>query len=137
MRSARSLLAVGAIVAFAALAPVASASSGSSLNLSKTCDNLGTCTVVASNVAALPVGTTETYYGPQYGDPVLSSRVVISSSYAGGGTATGECSWPLRTATGICTFSQGTGALAGFHARVTVSANGDFSLFHWDGTYRL
>ena len=137
MRSVRSLLVLGAIVAFAAVAPVASASSGSSLSLSKTCDNLGTCTVAASNAAALPVGTTETYSGPQFGDPVLSSRVVISSSYAGGGTATGVCVWPLRTATGICTFAQGTGSLAGFHARVTVSASPDFSLFYWNGTYRL
>jgi hypothetical protein len=137
MRSFRSLLVIGAIVAFAALAPVAMASSGSSLSLAKTCDNLGVCTVVSSNAAALPVGTTETYYGPEFGDPVLSSRVVINSSYAGGGTATGDCSWPLRTATGICTFAQGTGSLAGFHARVTVSANSDFSVFYWDGTYRL
>lgn len=137
MRSVRSLLIIGAIVAFAALAPVAAASSGSSLSLSKTCDNLGTCTVVASNTAVLPAGTTETYLGPQYGDPVLSSRVIITSSYAGGGTATGNCSWPLRTATGICTFAQGTGSLAGFHARVNVSTNSDFSLFYWDGTYRL
>ena len=137
MRSVRSVLVLGAIVAFAAVAPAAAASSGSWLSVSKTCDNLGTCTVVASNAAALPVGTTETYLGPEYGDPVLSSRVVINSTYAGGGTATGVCSWPLRSATGICTFAQGTGSLAGFHARVTVSANADFSLFYWDGTYRL
>ena len=137
MHSIRSALALGAIVAFAAMAPAAAASSGSSLSLAKTCDNLGRCTVVASNAAALPVGTTETYLGPQYGDPVLSSRVVITSSYAGGGTATGVCAWPLRTATGICTFAQGTGSLAGFHARVTVSANADFSVFYWSGSYRL
>jgi hypothetical protein len=137
MRSVRSVLVIGAIVAFAALAPVAMASSGSSLSLSKTCDNLGTCTVVASNAVALPAGTTETYLGPQFGDPVLSSRVVITTAYGGGGTATGQCSWPLRTATGVCTFAQGTGSLAGFHARVVVSTNADFSIFYWDGSYRL
>ncbi|MBI2781554.1 MAG: hypothetical protein HYX55_07145 [Chloroflexi bacterium] len=137
MRSVRSSLVLGAILAFAALAPGAAASSGSSFSLSKTCDGLGTCTVVASNAAALPAGTTETYLGPQFGDPVLSSRVVIASPYAGGGTATGVCTWPLRTATGICTFAQGTGSLAGFRAQVTVSANADFSLFFWNGTYRL
>lgn len=126
-------------LALAALGPVAAASaaSGTALSLTKTCDNLGTCTVVASNSAALPAGTTETYLGPQFGDPVLSSRVVIASPYAGGGTATGDCTWPLRSATGICTFAKGTGSLAGFHAHVTVSASPDFSLFYWDGTYRL
>jgi hypothetical protein len=137
MRAIRSLLVIGAIVAFAAVAPVAMASSGSSLSLSKACDGLGTCTVVDSNTAVLPAGTTETYFGPQFGDPVLSSRVVIASSYAGGGTANGQCTWPLRSAIGSCTFAQGTGSLAGFHALVTVSANADFSLFYWNGTYRL
>jgi hypothetical protein len=137
MRSVRSLLVIGAIVAFAALAPVAVASSGSSLSLTKTCDNLGTCTVVVSDAAALPAGTTEIYLGPEFDYPVLSSRVVIISPYAGGGTATGHCTWPLRTATGICTFAHGTGSLAGFHALVAVSASPDFSLFYWDGTYQL
>ena len=137
MRSVRSLLVIAAIVAFAALVPVATASSGSSFSVTKTCDNLGTCTVVASDTAVLPAGTTEIYLGPEFGDPVLSSRVVIISSYAGGGTSTGDCTWPLRTATGVCTFAQGTGSLAGFHAHVTVSASPDFSLFYWDGTYRL
>jgi hypothetical protein len=137
MRSVRSLLVIGAIVAFAALAPVATASTGSSFSLTKTCDNLGTCTVVASDTAVLPVGSTEIYLGPEFGYPVLASRVVIVSSYAGGGTATGACTWPLRTASGVCTFAQGTGSLAGFHAQLTVTTNADFSLFYWDGTYRL
>jgi hypothetical protein len=75
--------------------------------------------------------------GPQFGDPVLSSRVVITSSYGSGGTSVGQCVWPLRTATGICTFAGGTGSLAGFHANLTVSANADFSVFYWDGSYKL
>ena len=107
------------------------------LHLAKTCDGLGTCTVTWSDAAPLPAGTTETYFGPQFGDPVLSSRVLITSSYGGGGTAVGHCAWPLRTATGTCTFAGGTGSLAGFHANLTVSANADFSVFYWDGSYRL
>jgi hypothetical protein len=118
--------------------PAVSASSPlQALNLAKTCDGAGTCTVVTSNAASLPVGTTETYLGPQFGDPVLSSRVLITSSYSGGGTAIGHCAWPLRTLTGTCTFAGGTGSLAGFHANVTVSANPDFSTFFWDGSYKL
>lgn len=125
----------------AALALVIPASAGSAqlpLNLTKTCDPAGTpCVVTQSNVAALPPGTTEDYLGPEYGYPVLSSGVVITTSYQGGGTATGHCTWPLRSASGTCVFSQGTGSLAGFHAKLTVTANGDFSEFFWNGTYQL
>jgi hypothetical protein len=120
-----------------ALAIPASASTRVPFSLTKTCDNLGTCTVQLSDTAVLPPGTTETYFGPQFGDPVLSSRVLITSLYAGGGTAIGHCTWPLRSATGTCTFAQGTGSLAGFHANLTVTANADFSLFFWTGMYQL
>ena len=142
MRLNRSRLVVAAVtigsVSILALAPSVSASTPqASFSLAKTCDGLGTCTVVTSNAAALPPGTTETYLGPQFGDPVLSSRVVINTPYSGGGTATGHCTWPLRTASGTCTFAAGTGSLSEFHANLTVTASADFSLFFWDGTYRL
>ena len=128
---------LGAAALALALAIPASASTRVPFSLTKTCDNLGTCTVTASDTPVLPVGSTETYLGPQFGDPVLSSRVLITSSYAGGGTATGHCTWPLRTASGTCTFAQGTGSLAGFHANLTVTTNADFSFFFWDGTFQL
>jgi hypothetical protein len=38
---------------------------------------------------------------------------------------------------GTCTFAGGAGSLAGFHANLKVTANGDFSVFYGDGTYRL
>jgi len=118
--------------------PSVSASSPEhAFHLAKACDGLGTCTVFSSDAAPLPAGTTETYFGPQFGDPVLSSRVLITTSYGGGGTAIGQCAWPLRSATGTCTFAGGTGSLAGFHANLTVSANRDFSVFYWDGSYKL
>lgn len=123
------------------LVPVLPASAGSPLQplrLTKTCVPAGTpCVVIESNVAALPVYTTEDYLGPEYGYPVLSSRVVITSSYNGGGTATGHCTWPFRSASGTCTFAQGTGSLAGFRAKLTVTTNGDFTQFYWNGTYQL
>jgi hypothetical protein len=141
MQAPRSRLVVAAtMLVFLSLlfAPAASASSPlHSSQLAKTCDGLGTCTVFSSDAAPLQAGTTETYFGPQFGDPVLSSRVLITSSYGGGGTAVGHCAWPLRTATGTCTFAGGTGSLAGFHANLTVSATADFSVFFWDGSYRL
>ena len=127
------LATVGAI--FAVTVPAASSSSPTSFNLAKTCDDQGTCTVTWSSTSVLPVGTTETYLGPQFGDPVLSSRVLLATP--NGGTAVGHCTWPLRAATGTCTFAQGTGTLAGFHANLTVSANEDFTVFYWAGTYQL
>jgi hypothetical protein len=39
---------------------------------------------------------------------------------------------------GICTFSDGMGALAGFHARVDVTpATADLVNYDWRGTYRF
>ena len=141
MQATRSrLLVAAAMLVSLGLLVTPSVSASSPLHafhLEKTCDAFGTCTVFASNADPLPVGTTETYFGPQFGDPVLSSRVLITSPYGGGGTAVGHCAWPLRTATGTCTFAGGTGSLAGFHANLTVSANADFSVFYWDGSYKL
>ena len=88
----RSLLL--ALVLLAAVAvPVALSSPLQSFHLGKTCDNLGTCTVTSSTLGVLPPGTTETYLGPEYGYPVLSSRVVITTP---DGTAVGHCTWPFR-----------------------------------------
>jgi hypothetical protein len=136
-KRSRLVVAAATIVSLSVLvlAPSVSASSPlQPLHVAKTCDGLGTCTVTTYG-AVLPNGTTETYSGPQFGDPVLSSRVLITTP--DGGTATGHCAWPLRTLTGTCTFARGTGSLAGFRANVTVSANADFSVFYWDGTYQL
>jgi hypothetical protein len=140
MQVTRSRLVVAAtMLVFLGLlvTPTVSASSPlKAFHLAKTCDTSGTCTVISSDTPSLPVGTTESYLGPQFGVPVLSSRVVIAIPY-GGGTAVGHCTYPLRSATGTCTFAGGTGSLAGFHANLTVSTNEDFSIFFWDGSYRL
>lgn len=135
-KRSRLVVAAATVVSLSVLvlAPSGSASSPLlPLHVAKTCDG-PICTVTVGD-AVLPNGTTETYSGPQFGEPVLSSRVLITRP--DGGTATGHCTWPLRSATGTCTFAQGTGSLAGFHANVTVSANSDFSVFYWDGTYQL
>jgi hypothetical protein len=62
------------------------------------------------------------------------SDIVI---YVGPGTvATGHCFIANANGAGLCTISDGTGALAGFHMRVRVTADRKVSnLFHWDGTY--
>ena len=91
------------------------------------------CTIRSSNVKALPVGSKIFYLQPgvKYG---LNSDTAI---YAGpGNIAAGHCLLRFRTGLGLCTFSDGTGTLAGFHARVRVTADSSIpALWHWNGTY--
>ena len=62
------------------------------------------------------------------------SDIVI---YVGRGTmATGHCFIQNKVVAGLCTVSDGTGALAGFHFRARVTADRMVpNLWHWDGTY--
>ena len=53
-----------------------------------------------------------------------------------GTVATGHCRLSAATGRGLCTISDGTGALAGFHARVRVTPDRSIpKLWHWDGKY--
>ena len=66
---------------------------------------------------------------------MLDSNVVL---YAGSGDwAVGRCTLDLSTTLGLCTFSDGTGDLTGFTARVNVSpvSPPDGVDIQWDGTY--
>ena len=93
----------------------------------------GFCTIRSSNVKALPVGSKIFYLQPgvKWG---LNSDTAI---YAGpGNIAAGHCLLHFATGLGLCTFSDGTGTLAGFHARVRVTHDSSIpDLYHWDGTY--
>jgi hypothetical protein len=91
------------------------------------------CTIRSSNVKALPVGS-KIFYLQQGGPTALNSDTAI---YAGpGNIAAGHCLLRFATGVGLCTFSDGTGTLAGFHARVRVTADSSIpNLWHWDGTY--
>ena len=91
------------------------------------------CTIRSSNVKALPVGTKIFYLQPG-GKTALNSDTAI---YAGpGNIAAGHCLLRFATGVGLCTFTGGTGTLAGFHARVRVTADSSIpNLWHWDGTY--
>jgi hypothetical protein len=91
------------------------------------------CTFRSSNVKAIKVGSKIFYF--QAGGPTgLNSDTAI---YVRRGTvATGHCRLSSATGTGLCTISDGTGALAGFHARVRVTHDSSIpKLWHWDGTY--
>jgi hypothetical protein len=91
------------------------------------------CTIRSSNVKALGPGS-RIFYFQQSGKATLDSDIVI---YAGAGNVTtGHCLLHLASGLGLCTLSDGTGTLAGFHARVRVSVDHSVPLlWHWDGTY--
>jgi hypothetical protein len=91
------------------------------------------CTVRTSNVKALKAGS-QIFYFEENSPTALDSDIVI---YVKRGTvATGHCFLRLASGKGLCTISDGTGALAGFHLRVRVTADTSIqNLWHWDGTY--
>jgi hypothetical protein len=91
------------------------------------------CTISGSDYGPIPVGAKVNYLGPQLINPrFLSSDVFIDDLR--GSTATGYCSFDPRPTEqrGLCTFWEGTGALAGFTAVfvVTIDATGQW---HLDG----
>jgi len=115
-----------------------SASSGRTrqLHVTKECSqNTGTpgsfCTITSSNVLGIVVGA-RVYYDQARNIPtgLLDSNVVLDS--LNGNRAVGRCTLDLATKLGLCTFSDGTGNLAGFHARVDVDCT---SGCRWDGPY--
>jgi hypothetical protein len=91
------------------------------------------CTIRSSNVKAVAPGS-KIFYFQQASRTALDSDMAI---YVGPGTvATGHCLLHFATGRGLCTISDGTGKLAGFHARLRVTADSSIAeLYHWDGTY--
>jgi hypothetical protein len=91
------------------------------------------CTITSSNIAEIKVGS-KVFYDQAAGIPagMLDSNVVLDAG--NGNRAVGRCTLDLATYKGLCTFSNGTGDLAEFRARVDVSL-GAAGIFHWDGTY--
>ena len=140
------LVVAAAVFSLAALAFSASAASSQNrspqatkaFHATKDCSGAtglagGFCTFRSSNVKAVKVGS-KIFYFQMAGKTALDSDTAI---YAGRGTvATGHCLLRFATGVGLCTISDGTGALAGFHARVRVTADSSIpKLWHWDGTY--
>ena len=93
------------------------------------------CVITSSNLPAIKVGS-KIFYDQAAGVPagMLDSNVILDTG--GGDRAVGRCTLDFATGLGLCTFSDGTGQLAGFHARVDVSALGGRQ-WAWDGTYRF
>jgi hypothetical protein len=91
------------------------------------------CTIRSSNVEAIKPGS-KIFYFQVAGKTAIDSDITI---YAGhGNVAAGHCLLQFASGIGLCTISDGTGTLAGFHARVRVSADSSIpKLWHLDGTY--
>jgi hypothetical protein len=91
------------------------------------------CTIRSSNVKAIKVGS-KIFYLQADTKTGTDSDIVI---YVGRGTmATGHCFIQNKVVAGLCTVSDGTGALAGFHFRARVTPDRTVpNLWHWDGTY--
>lgn len=130
MRSARILLVIGAIVAFAALAPGAAATSTRPFHVTKDCAH-GSCVITSSTYKAIPAGSVINYTGN--GDGSLTA--VISVAH---GSATGRCVlspiFGSPSLPGTCVFSSGTGSLSQFNLSVDVTTS-NFVTWFWDGTY--
>ena len=93
------------------------------------------CTITFSNLPEIKIRT-KVIYDQAAGIPagLLDSNVVLDAGR--GNRAVGRCTLDFERAVGLCTFSDGTGKLAGFHARVDVSYLGGMN-WAWDGTYRF
>jgi hypothetical protein len=122
------------------LVPALASASGRSGNLriTKECSQYtgmagSFCTITRSNLGAIPAGS-QVFYDQAAGVPagLLDSNVVLDAG--NGDRAFGRCSLDGVTNLGLCTFSDGTGKLAGFHARVDVSP-ASVPVYHWRGSY--
>jgi hypothetical protein len=93
------------------------------------------CTITASSLWEIPVGS-KVFYDQPAGIPtnMLDSNVILDAGDEN--RAVGRCTLDLVARRGLCTFSDGTGRLAGFHARLDVSplVGRTWAL---DGTYRF
>lgn len=130
MRSVRSLILIGVILALAASAPMASASIAKPFHVVKVCANLR-CEITASSNRRIPVGTVINYTVNTDG----SLTSVISVAH---GTATGRCDLaPIfgnPSSPGSCVFTSGTGALTQYRMNLAVDTV-DGVTWTWDGTY--
>jgi hypothetical protein len=136
-----TVLALLLLVGFMALTLSASESSAShgKLHVIKECsENTGLpggfCTVTSSNVPAIPAGAKVFYFQsavPSTG--LLDSNIVLDAR--NGNRAVGRCTLDLATLLALCTFSDGTGQLTGFRARIDGSPDPDGINYDWDGTY--
>jgi hypothetical protein len=78
------------------------------------------CTVIASDLKAIEVGT-RFVYEQAVVNGVLDSSVVLDPPGPGNNEAFGHCRLDLATGIGLCTFSGGTGKFTHFQGSAAVS----------------
>jgi hypothetical protein len=140
MRPARTaILVLGAILALGIQSSAVSASSTPhEAHLTKDCSTYtgvtpSLCTIAASDLDVVPIGTKVWYLGPVLTNTYfLSSNVSLDAGH--GNVATGYCIFESKPSTGICTFWKGTGTLTRFTATFDVTID-EQKLWHWDGIY--
>jgi hypothetical protein len=121
-------------------ASVAASGRSGRLHITKECSQYtggagSFCTITSSTLSEIPAGS-KVLYDQAAGIPagLLDSNVVLDAGNAN--RAVGRCTLDGVTSSGICTFSDGTGELTGFTARVDVSPfPNDLVDYHWRGTY--
>ena len=131
-----------AVLAFAFVASVSAHSERTrDLHMTKECSEWkggagDHCTITSSNIGRIKVGS-KVYYVQAAGilEGVMDSNIVLDAG--NGNRAVGRCTLDQKTGLGLCTFSDGTGRLAGFNARIQVSPPTDPERkhWHWDGTF--
>jgi hypothetical protein len=130
MRSVRSLILIGTIIALAAFAPAASASGAKPFHVVKDCENL-TCVITSSSYKRIPAGSVINYTANDDGS--LTSVITVAH-----GTVTGRCVlapiFGVPSSPGSCVFASGTGSMTQFNLNVAVDTV-DFVTWTWDGTY--
>ena len=140
MRSIRRVLAItGLVAAIAMLASSSvSASETKTLSMVKNCQTWPpTCVVTSSRPLGFMVDSVITYLDPpSLGTPAGTDVRIVTAN--GKSSAPGHCrfDWAaLPAPAGLCTFTSGTGKLAGFNAHLDVGwivGTADFTL---RGTY--
>jgi hypothetical protein len=139
MRSLSKVILFGAIVTAGLGASTVSATTAAHpIHLVKDCSTMDGvaptfCTISASDVDAIPVGTKVWYLGPVLTNSYfLSSNVRLDDDRRN--TATGYCIFQSKTAVGLCSFWEGTGRLTGFVAILDITID-EAGQWHMDGSY--
>jgi hypothetical protein len=92
------------------------------------------CTIRTSNLGRIKGARIYYVDPPNFVLGLQDSAVVLDAG--SGNRAFGRCTVDFATGLGLCTFSDGTGRLAGFTARVEVSPLDATGInWGWDGTY--
>jgi len=134
------VLAAGVVLSRGAAPVSADYARSGQLHVTKNCNTAGPyCIITSSNLAEIKKNSIIYYASPI----VLSTPTGLFDSdavlYVGQGDwAVGHCTVDNTTQLGLCTFSDGTGSLTGFQARVKVSSPAGLNFgidYNWDGTY--